>query len=146
MIKDKDKKKIIVLNIIIPIVAGAIIYYLFSPQVIFVKKIDGILGVDFHFTSIIKDCILFQFVRFYFLDMLWAYALVFALFFILDNNTAELKKIVLIAFLFSTTMEILQMTPYATGTFDVFDIIAEFLAEVIAVFIIKKYILRRYIK
>lgn len=38
-------------------------------------------------------------------------------------------------------MEILQLTPFVEGTFDVLDIIVEFLAEVVAVFIIKKYFL-----
>lgn len=142
----RTNKKIFLLNIIIPIVIGTSIYYLLSPQVIFVKKIDSILGINFHFTYVISQNVIFQLIRYYFLDMLWGYALVFALFFILDNNTAELLKSFVIACSFSTTMELLQTTPFAKGTFDVYDIIVEFLAEVFAVFIIKHYILRRNIK
>ncbi|MBQ8280038.1 MAG: hypothetical protein IJZ23_09385 [Roseburia sp.] len=90
--------------------------------------------------------LMIRFVRNYFMDMLWGYALVFALFLIEGNNAAELKKIFIVAFAFSAIMEILQMTPIAKGTFDVCDIIAEFFAEVIAVFIIKNFLLRRNFK
>ena len=69
--------------------------------------------------------------------MLWGYALVFTLYFILSNNTANLKKIFFIAFVFSTSMEILQLTSFATGTFDFLDILFEFLAEIFAVLVIK---------
>ena len=80
-----------------------------------------------------------QFVRNYFLDMMWGYALVYALYLFTGNDTAELMKILIIAFIFSAIMEVLQLTPFVRGTFDIFDIIVEFLAEVSAVFIIKKY-------
>jgi len=80
-----------------------------------------------------------RFVRNYLLDMLWGYALVFALSLFTGNNTAEIRKIFIIAVIFSAVMEILQLTSIAKGTFDVFDIIVEFLAEVTAVFIIKKH-------
>jgi hypothetical protein len=43
----------------------------------------------------------------------------------------------MIAFAFSSFMELLQLTPIVNGTFDVYDIMAELIAEVIAVFIIK---------
>lgn len=72
--------------------------------------------------------------------MMWGYALIFALFYLLGNNTAMLVKIFFVAFLFSAAMEILQLTPIARGTFDICDIFVEFLAEIIAVFIIKKHI------
>lgn len=73
--------------------------------------------------------------------MLWAYALVIALFFVIGNNTVSVLKILSIAFSFTVILEILQITPIAEGTFDFYDIVVEFLAEVIAVLIIKKYFL-----
>ena len=78
-----------------------------------------------------------KFVRNYLLDMMWAYALVFTLFFIMGNKTAELLKILTIATVFSAGIEILQLTPFVRGTFDILDIIAEFFAGIAAGFIIK---------
>ena len=142
----KVSNKIIALNIFSPIVLGAVIYYLISPEVLFVKQIDELLGQSFHFSGFSTDNLLMQFIRNHFLDMLWGYALVFALFFVLGNNAAVLWKTFLIAFSFSTAMEILQITPIAKGTFDMWDIIAEFLAEAVAVFIIKILLTRRKLK
>jgi hypothetical protein len=75
--------------------------------------------------------------------MLWAYALVFSLFFIYDNNTSSIKKIFITAFSFSTIMEVLQITPVISGTFDVLDMVSECFAEIAAVFIIKNILYRR---
>ena len=133
-------RKWIVLNMIFPIILGAMLYYLLSPEVIFVKWIDDFLGTSFHISGIDTDNMLLGFIRNYFLDILWGYALVFALFLVRGNNTADLMKTFLIAFLFSSTMELLQITPVAKGTFDVWDIFVMFLAEAVAVFIIKNVI------
>lgn len=127
-----------VLHCVIPILVGAVIYYLFSPNVIFVKWLDKIIGCAIHFDYILENVLLVRIIRFYFLDMLWGYALVFALYLILGNNTASLKHIFCISFVFSAFMEILQLTSFANGTFDFMDIFFEFIAEMFAVFIIKK--------
>jgi hypothetical protein len=97
------------------------------------------MGAGFHITCMWANPIVLRFVRNYMLDILWGYALVFALYFALGNNTAELWKIFIIAIAFSAAMETLQLTPIISGTFDVFDIMAEFFAETVAVFIIKYY-------
>lgn len=138
--------KVIVLNMIVPIILGALIYYLMSPEVIFVKQIENFLEIKFRISDISMDNVFLRFVRNYFLDMLWGYALVFSLFLVNGNNTAELKRILVIAFVFSAIMEVLQITPFAKGTFDVYDVIVELLAEVMAVFIIKNFLLRRNFK
>lgn len=120
----------------VPLLAGVMIYYFLSADVIFVMAIGKLTGGAGRFSSIIdKNCVL-QFVRFYFLDMLWGYALVFALYFILDDAEKS-KRIFLMAFVFSVLMEILQLTPFAEGTFDFLDILLEFVSEVFAIFIIK---------
>lgn len=142
---NRKTKVVFVLNCIVPLTIGAIVYYLFSPEVIFVKQVDEIIGCRMHLNLLFHDNIVLQAIRFYVLDMLWAYALVFAIEFIIGNNTANLKTVFGVAFLFSTTMEILQLTTLAKGTFDVWDIICEFVAEVIAVFIIK-YTLEEAVK
>lgn len=134
-----NRKIILALNVICPIVIGAFIYYLISPDVIFVKKIDTIVGGIINIHIIPINNIFLKLVRNYFLDMMWGYALVFALFCIIGNNTVKTEKILLIAFSFSTAMEIIQIAPFVRGTFDIFDIGVEFLAEIIAVFIINKF-------
>lgn len=123
-------------NIVLPLLLGSVIYYLYSPDVLFVRSIDSTTNLNFHI-KIDGSVWVFLFVRNFFLDMLWAYALVFMLYYLIGNNTANLRKIFLIAFSLSVAMEILQITPIVEGKFDLCDIAVEFLAEVVAVFIIK---------
>ena len=108
-----------------------------SPDTIFVEFIDRLAGTATRRVTFSQHNGLLRFIRFYLLDMCWGYALVFSLHAILGNNTANIKWIFIIAFIFSASMEFLQMTPFVNGTFDVFDILCEALAEGIAVFIIK---------
>jgi hypothetical protein len=129
-------------GVIFPVVIGALLYYLIAPDVIFVKKIDDILGLKIHII-VPAENVGYRFLRNYLLDMLWAYALVQALFYILGNNAASLGKAFVIAFSFSTAMEVLQLTTIFKGTFDLGDIMMEFLAEMLAVFIIKIQMQRR---
>ena len=130
-------KVFLLANMIVPILTGAVIYYVTSPDVIFVRQLDTILGMRVHMYDISYHSTIVRFIRYYALDMLWGYALVFALYFILDNNTASLFKIFVIAYVFSVIIEILQLTSFVKGTFDVFDLDVELIAEIAAVFIIK---------
>jgi len=136
------KKSFLIGNILIPIILGTLFYYVTSPDVIFVQRVDAVLGRSAAVCLWEKKNLLLQFIRNYGLDMLWAYALVFTLFFIIDNNSAGLLKVWMIAFFFSTGMEFLQRTSLVSGTFDFWDIIVEFLAETAAVFIIKNKFFR----
>lgn len=131
------KSVFIALNIIIPLVIGSVLYYVMSPDTIFVKIIDWIINREIHRPTILLRNGIHRFLRFYLLDMCWAYALTFSLHTILGNNTADLKKDFLIAFVFSAVMELLQLTAFVNGTFDVLDILCEALAVGSAVFIIK---------
>lgn len=140
----KHKDLFIILNFVIPLLVGTVIYYFISSDVFFVKFIDNIIGKGIHFTSLVNTNFLIRFIRFYVLDMLWGYALVFALYFIIGNDAAKLWKILFIAFVFSCAVELFQIASFSTGTFDIADIAFEFLAEVLAVFIIK--ILMRRLK
>ena len=134
------KKKLIYANISIPILAGSLLYYVTSPQVMFVQNIDRLLGVSLHVgmenTFVVN-------LRSYMPDMLWAYALVFSLMLVTGNKTADVWKMFVIAGMFSTIMEVLQVTGCVKGTFDVMDIIVEIIAELMAVFIIKRHDMRR---
>lgn len=136
----KKTKRIIFLvaNLVLPLVVGSIIYYIVSPNTLFVVRVDQILFDGRHLITFDLSNSVFRFCRNYLLDMLWSYALVYALYLAHNNNTVRLLRVFLIAFGFSTVMEFLQLTSLAKGTFDIIDIIVEFLAELIAVFIIKK--------
>lgn len=125
--------------ILIPILLGTSIYYFVSPDVIFVKQIDAIVGSGIHI-ELCRDSVTGQFVRNYLPDMLWGYALVFALFSVLENEIVNVWKIFGVAFLFSALLEFFQLPRFVKGTFDICDIVLEGLAETIAIFIIKKYL------
>lgn len=128
-----------IFNCIIPLFIGAMIYYILSPEVIFVRHIDNIVGENLHIDIVYSDLSILRFIRNYVLDMMWAYALVFALHFFIGNRTEKLFLTVIIAVIFSALMEILQLTSIAMGTFDVLDILVEVLAEIAAVLFIKKF-------
>lgn len=130
--------KALIFNMIIPIFIGGVIYYIMSPDVLFVKLIDGFIGESLHIFQVYEDNVILRVIRNYFLDMLWGYALVFALFLVFGNDTAKLKIIFILAFIFTVTMEFLQLSSIAGGTFDVWDIATMFLSEVLAVFVIKR--------
>ena len=134
--KEIKRTVFLIINILIPIGLGAVIYYLVSPDVLFVKQIDLLLGKAMHF-EVANDISVVKFIRNYFLDMLWAYALVFALSLIICRNAAQLWETFMIAFIFSAILELLQITPVVQGTFDIWDIMVELIAELVAVFIIK---------
>ncbi len=133
-----NKKISLALNATCPIIVGALSYCLVSPDVIFVKKMDAMIGgmVNIHITPI--NNVFFRIIRNYFPDMLWGYSLVFVLFYIIGNNAVKIEKIFLMAFSFSAAMEIIQIAPLVQGTFDILDIGVEFLAEIMAAIIINK--------
>lgn len=134
------KKYFAYANVVFPIIAGSLIYYVISPEVIFVRNIDRLLGVSLHVGTENTFVII---MRSYMPDMLWAYALVFSLMLVTGNRTANVFKNFVIAGTFSTIIEVLQITGYVKGTFDVMDIVVEIVAELMAVFIIIKHDMRR---
>jgi hypothetical protein len=142
----KRKRSLWVTNVLMPLLVGAGIYYLLAPEVIFVKRIDALLGSGLHVDNAGSHFILVRFNRNYLPDMIWGYTLVFAIYCIVGNNAANLLKVFMLAFLFSTAMEILQLTSVVEGTFDVLDLLVEFLAEATAVFIIKIHFMKKHFK
>lgn len=141
--ESKHKQKtILLIHIICPIVIGVFVYSMLSPDVIFIRKL-----IDFSGRTICKpvlhtDNVFLRFIRNYIPDMLWGYSLVFTLFYIAGNNVANVRKIFYIAFSFSVVIEMMQKTSFVSGTFDVLDILAEFVAEITAACIIYKLCLR----
>ena len=70
--------------------------------------------------------------------MLWAYSLIFSAYAVFDNKTKNLKWIIIAVSLLIVIIEILQLTKIIHGTFDIFDILAEITAVLIAVIILKR--------
>ena len=133
------RKSTMVLHIMCPLAAGALIYCLAAPDIIFIKKTADFMGWSVRMQILPTDSALFTLIRNYLPDMMWGYSLVFALFYITGNSAASIWKVFWIAFPFSVAMELLQKASFIPGTFDVFDIAVEFLAEAIAACIIYKY-------
>ena len=143
----RSKKTFIVANIILPLILGAVIYYIISPNVYFVKQLDSAMG------NLLPGRMLIDFMRVnsafvralrnYLPDIAWGYSLMFGLYLALRNEISDMYVMIMIAFAFSTFIEILQITPSVSGTFDIIDIAYEFLAEIVAILIIKIYTFRR---
>lgn len=128
-------KKIIA--IIIPIIVGALLYYLFCPEVFFVRKIDEMFGISFHPANKYLKITIVKIARNYIFDVIWGYALFVTLYFLADNNAVDIKKFIITGILLVVILEGLQLLPNVDGTFDVFDILIELVAGGTAVFIIK---------
>ncbi len=134
------KRRIVfVANIILPLLLGTLIYWYTSPDVIFVEAVRSWCGDTGKSGQGMVLGGLFRFVRYYLLDMLWAYALVFTLYFSIGNNAARLKMAFVIAVVFSAVMEVVQLSTIIPGYFDLLDILVEVVAETFAAFIIKNH-------
>lgn len=141
------KKSFIIYNIvfvIIPIIIGAILYYIFCPNVWFVNVIDGWFGkinrpaIDFMAHPFLR------FIRNFAFDFIWALAMTNALYLIFNNNAKPIEICLVIPVILGIAMEILQLLGIAHGTFDVRDVVAEGLGSVLGAIIINTF--RRYSK
>ena len=118
-------------NIIIPLFCGLMIY-------VFMKSgtyINTFLNLDFQYKP---TTVLEIFIINWFCDFLWSYALVFALFLVLNPFKRRLIISALIPLAFGPTLEFLQKINVLSGTFDWWDIVIECFAVIIATLFIKK--------
>ena len=136
------ERRFIVLNILIALAFGSFFYLIFCPDVWIVKKVQDLFGITFQI-SVTKTVpyVLLKWVRNYLCDFLWAYALLFAMDLFWPVKKYRMIGSFLAAFAFGTGMEILQISDRVTGVFDVWDILAELIAECLAMLII--YVYRR---
>ena len=123
-------------NILLPLLAGASLYIISSPNVIFLKYLKLRIVIA---SELMNPHIWFwPILRNYIPDMLWGYSLVFAVYMIIDNNAASMRMLIYVL-VFSIFLELLQLLPTVPGTFDLLDILVEGASEMLAVIIIKKY-------
>lgn len=120
------KRSFVILNVMIPLIVGAVIYYVFFQETIFVRLIDDIFGLGYHM-SLNFENVFVRLIRFYLLDFLWAYAMMS---FVLWSFGTDRKTVIGIV-LFEIVMETIQLFPFVKGTFDVCDIGIEIAADIL---------------
>lgn len=116
----------LIINTVIPLLVGGVLYYLFCPNVYFVKMIDSVLGDGIHFSY--TSNIWWKFARNYLFDFFWAYSFTSAISAIVNNKVFRF----VVSIIFICTLEILQKFFTQLGTFDFIDLIV----EICAIFIV----------
>lgn len=135
-IKDfADKKKILFLKIIIPVIIGAVLYFCFCPDVIFVGAIDDFLNTTLHIT-VSRTVFLPVIIRFYFFDFLWSYSFAGIICLLLDDGSPI--PCITIPLGLGIIMEILQCMDIAAGTADVFDVVVEMIGIITAIIVTRR--------
>lgn len=127
-------RSILVLHTVLPLLAGGLLYWFFSPEVLFVQAIDSLLGIRHFSYSFNADNLFFTLIRNYFLDGLWAYSLYCILKLIIDNSKIQLT----VAILGAVTMESVQLIPSVPGTYDIWDIVIEIIGITLAFAVTKR--------
>ena len=127
-------RKHVLLNIIVPILAGTLIYLFLAPDTFIVKGGWRILGrrnpleainiMDFPYPV--------RWIRFYVCDALWTYALSNTVILILGDAKRNILIGCSIGILFSIIMELLQLFSFFPGTFDIWDIFTAIIAGITA--------------
>ena len=127
-------------NIIVPLLLGTAIYLYWRPDAYISKLIFELLNISPGLEPG-RPVGIFRFVRYYLCDMFWAYALIFSLAFYLGRN--RLRSAYIIGLCFTTFLEFLQLLPQMPGSFDILDIIVEFIICTITIHLIYFYERRR---
>ncbi len=127
----KLKKNIfLILNIIIPLLAGLGIY-------VFMKDttyINDFLGLSFNY---VPKTFIGTFIVNWFCDFLWSYAFVFTLYLVLEPFSKRIIISPVITVIVGTALELMQKSGTLTGTFDWWDIAVELVAVLVAVAVLK---------
>lgn len=120
-----------ILNISIPLLLGLVIYFFLKPDTYVIKWIFSFFNFNFTY-SISHNNLIVKFIYCYLCDILWAYALTFAVYYFSDFFTHKYFIAMLITIVFCVLIEFLQFFDIITGAFDVLDILFEIIANVLA--------------
>ncbi len=134
-----------ILNILTPIICGVAIYLLLGKETYVSRMIFRFLNLRVYSSESILSNNMMLLIRNYACDFLWAYALMFATICVYGKKNSELRKAFVIVVAFEIFIELLQKISLIKGTFDIWDIVIEIFASIIATIIIHDY-LRRGIK
>ena len=133
-----DKARQLLLFTGLPLSIGALIYYIFLPDVHFVQIIDSFLPCSIH-VSYPSQIIGLRVLRNYLFDFIWAFALSSCLFIYLEvKDKGGGIKLLLGMALFEIIMELSQLSHILPGTFDICDILVELVANIIVILSINR--------
>lgn len=109
---------------------------LFKPTV-YVSRLFNRIGFIRRISDVASqtDSWFVSFLKYWFCDFLWAYALAFCLLLVFEKAKHKYIYPVILSIGLSVTLEALQGFQVISGTFDFWDLFAEFLAIAIAVII-----------
>ena len=120
-------------NILIPLLAGLLVYRHFRPDAIVSRFLCDLLGPTAELPAYLPASLI-SFCRNYTCDILWAYSLAFSIALALQLDQTHSGWIILICVSFETVLEVIQMTGVSLGTFDILDIVFEALSTIAAVY------------
>lgn len=127
----KRKLQVFLRDIFLPLFVGLCTYLLFYKG----TYINSALGVESDFTF---NSSLVVFVKSWLCDILWAYAMTYALYLALFAFKHKILFSAIISICVATVFELFQLFGCVDGTFDILDIVFQFLAVFFAVIIIKR--------
>lgn len=137
MMKDKrvvlPREAIMALEILLPLVIAGLFYYLYCPDVFFVRGIDAVIGSDRLHIVPCEGRTLYYFFRNYCLDFIWAFSFSVSVRFF-TGRYRWLSAVIPIVF--GAALELLQKANVFPGTFDYFDILAEAIGTALAYIIL----------
>ncbi len=127
-------KIIIISNCIISLVIGLMIYLTMKPDTVVSQFLSQFIAFPYVYHNGVISKIIYNWAC----DFLWAYSMIFALYFVFNGKDNINIMSLLVVFISGCFIEILQLFNVLNGTFDFADIIAEVLGIVFANIIIKK--------
>lgn len=125
-------------NVVVPVFVGVVIYIFVRPDTYIARYFYMVCGISERIGQIsILPKVIRIFMGCYAADILWAYALTFSVFFVLEDVIDRVLPMFCICAVFEIGMEFLQIFPAFRGTFDLWDIILEISTSAIVSLIIK---------
>ncbi|MBR1874457.1 MAG: hypothetical protein IJ807_06090 [Eubacterium sp.] len=122
----KSRKIIMLCLITVPLITGAVIYYLLAPGVYFVRLADRITHLNIH---IYPRGSLLIFIRSYVPDIMWSFSLTCVIYVIMGR----VSHTFIVAAGAVILMEMMQIGG-AFGTFDLMDMVVQMIGVVVALY------------
>ena len=136
----KRRLFLFIFGVLLPIVIAGAIYYIFFPDVWFVRLTDEFTGSALHLsdTVFLRDRPILKLLRFYGFDLVWAFSFANAIRLLLGDGKRTRSAAFLTASGVACMTELLQLSGSFPGTFDIWDIVLEIIGAFIATLMIKK--------
>ncbi|MBR6506586.1 MAG: hypothetical protein IKT37_03170 [Clostridia bacterium] len=124
------------LNILVPLIIGLAVYFAVQKSTYLERVFAAMFAVDFK--PLVWSGWTYTFTVCWLCDVLWSYSLVFSLWVSLYSRKNAVLLSVVLALFAGVAFELLQLFGQVGGTFDVFDIIMELTAAILAAVVIKR--------